>query len=116
MENTKQNKQVNTGVQRGAGKEKEPLMVVPLIPELGRKGQADLCDFETSVVYRASFRVVRATQRNPVSQTKLQTQQKIKKGNGDLEDERNNIHQFIQRPRLLYTSYVHHILRKSNKS
>ena len=41
---------------------------MPLIPALGRQRKADLCEFETSVVYRASSRTVKTvTQRNPVS-------------------------------------------------
>jgi hypothetical protein len=35
----------------------------PAIPGLGRQGQED--EFETSLVYRASSRIARATQRNP---------------------------------------------------
>lgn len=31
--------------------------------------QKDLCEFETSVVYRASYRAAWATQTNPVSKT-----------------------------------------------
>ena len=39
-----------------------------LIPALRRQMQADLCEFEASLVYRASSRTVRAvTQRNSVS-------------------------------------------------
>ena len=39
----------------------------PLIPALRRQRQADLCDFEASLVYRAGSRTARAvTQRNPV--------------------------------------------------
>ena len=41
-----------------------------LIPAFGRQRQADLCEFETSLVYRASSRTARATQRNPVLKTK----------------------------------------------
>ena len=45
-------------------------VVVPLITELGRQRQVDLCEFETSLVYRARSRTARAvTQRNPVSKT-----------------------------------------------
>ena len=39
----------------------------PLIPALGKQWQAALCEFEASLVYRASARTARATQRNPVS-------------------------------------------------
>ena len=40
----------------------------PLIPELGRQRQDDLCEFQTSLVYRASSRTgAKATQENPVS-------------------------------------------------
>jgi hypothetical protein len=38
----------------------------PLIPALRRQRQADLCDFEASLVYRASSRTARAVQRNLV--------------------------------------------------
>ena len=47
--------------------------VPPLISALGRKRekQEDLCEFETSLVYRASSRTgTKATERNPVSKTK----------------------------------------------
>ena len=37
-----------------------------LVPALGRQRQGDLCEFEASLVYRASSRTARATQRNPV--------------------------------------------------
>jgi hypothetical protein len=40
---------------------------MPLIPALGREKQEDLCEFEASLVYRASSRIARATQRNPAS-------------------------------------------------
>ena len=39
----------------------------PLTPALGRQSQADLCDFQASLVNRASSRTAMATQRNPVS-------------------------------------------------
>jgi hypothetical protein len=32
--------------------------------------QADLCEFEASLVYRVSSKIARATQRNPVSKKK----------------------------------------------
>jgi hypothetical protein len=38
-----------------------------LIPALGRQRQVDLCGFKASLVYRASSRTARATERNPVS-------------------------------------------------
>ena len=41
---------------------------MPLIPALGRQRQEDLCEFEASLVYKASSRTARTvTQRNPVS-------------------------------------------------
>jgi hypothetical protein len=39
---------------------------MPLIPALGRQRQADLCEFEASLVYRVSSRTARDIQRNPV--------------------------------------------------
>jgi hypothetical protein len=40
---------------------------MPLIPALRRQRQADLCEFEASLVYRSSSTTAKATQRNPVS-------------------------------------------------
>lgn len=34
---------------------------------LGRQRQVDLCEFESSLLYRGSSRTVRTTERNPVS-------------------------------------------------
>ena len=43
----------------------------PVIPALGSQRQADLCEFETSGVYRVSSRTARTvTQRDPVSNEK----------------------------------------------
>ena len=42
------------------------VVVLALIPALGRQRQVDLYEFEASLVYRVSSRTVRATQRNPV--------------------------------------------------
>jgi hypothetical protein len=39
---------------------------MPLVLALGRQRQEDLCEFKASLVYRASSRIARATQRNPV--------------------------------------------------
>ena len=39
---------------------------MPLIPVVERLEQVDLCEFKASLVYKASSRTVRATQRNPV--------------------------------------------------
>ena len=38
------------------------MVVLALIPESGRERQADLCEFEASLVYRASSRLFRAKQ------------------------------------------------------
>ena len=40
---------------------------MPLIPALRKQRQADLSEFEASLVYIASFKTARAIQRNPVS-------------------------------------------------
>jgi hypothetical protein len=40
--------------------------------------QVDLCEFETSLLYRASSRTARATQRNPVSKQKPKPKPKTK--------------------------------------
>jgi hypothetical protein len=44
-----------------------------LIPALGRQRQSDLCEFKASLVYRAIFRIAKATQRVSVwkNKTKL---------------------------------------------
>jgi hypothetical protein len=34
---------------------------MPLIPVLGRQKQAELCEFEASLIYRVSSRTARAT-------------------------------------------------------
>jgi hypothetical protein len=38
----------------------------PLNPALGRQRQVELCEFQTSLVYRGSSRIAKTTQRNPV--------------------------------------------------
>jgi hypothetical protein len=40
------------------------------IPAVGRKREVDLCEFKASLVYRASSRAARDTQRNPVWKNK----------------------------------------------
>ena len=47
-----------------------PWWCTPLIPALSKQRKVDLCEFETSLVYRASSRTARATQRSPVSKNK----------------------------------------------
>ena len=48
-----------------------------LILILGRQREVDLCEFEVSLVYRASSRTARAvTQRNPVPKIQINKQQK----------------------------------------
>ena len=42
----------------------------PLIPALGRQRQADLHEFEASLVYKSSRTARTVTQRNPVSKKK----------------------------------------------
>ena len=39
---------------------------MPLIPALRRQRQMDLCEFETSLVYKVRSRTARATKRNTV--------------------------------------------------
>jgi hypothetical protein len=48
----------------------------PLVPALGRQRQADLCEFETSLVYIVSSRTARATQGIPVLKKQKQKQNK----------------------------------------
>ena len=51
-----------------------------LIPALRRQGQADLCEFEASLVYRASSWIgSKATQKNPVSKNKKQNKKEQSK-------------------------------------
>ena len=40
---------------------------MPLMPALGRQRQADLCEFEVSLVYRVSFRTAMAVTRKILS-------------------------------------------------
>ena len=47
------------------------MVTTPLFPALGRLRQADLCKFEASLVYRGSFRTVRAS-KETLSQTNKQ--------------------------------------------
>jgi hypothetical protein len=47
----------------------------------GKQRQADFCEFKASLVYRASSRTAKATQRNPVSK-----KQKEKKEQGSAKD------------------------------
>ena len=41
-----------------------------LIPALRGQRQADICEFQASLVYKLSSRTTRATQRNPASKNK----------------------------------------------
>jgi hypothetical protein len=50
-----------------------------LIPALKRQRQADLCEFKTSLIYRAHFRITRATERDPISKNNYIKKQKNKK-------------------------------------
>ena len=52
---------------------------MPLIPTFGRQRQADLSEFEASLVYRVSSRTSRAIQRNPVSKNKTKNKTNKKK-------------------------------------
>jgi hypothetical protein len=45
-----------------------------------RQRQADLCEFETSLIYRMSSRTARATQRNPVSRKKIKIKEEEEEG------------------------------------
>lgn len=60
------------------GKEELP----PIIPALGRQRQEDVWEFEVRLVYMASSRTVRATQRGPVSEHN--NDKREKRGNNDL--------------------------------
>ena len=46
---------------------------MPLIPALGRQRQVHLYESENSLVYRASFRIARTTQRKPCLKTHTHT-------------------------------------------
>jgi hypothetical protein len=50
----------------------------PSVPELGRQRQAEIWEFEASLVYKASFRKAKATQRNTVLKNKTRKQSKTK--------------------------------------
>ena len=56
---------------------------MPLIPALDRQRQADLCEFEASLVYRVSSRKApKATQRNPVSKKEEEEEEEGGGGGG----------------------------------
>lgn len=40
---------------------------MPIIPSLKREMQEDLCEFKACLVYKASSKIPRASQKNPVS-------------------------------------------------
>ena len=68
---------------------------MPLIPALRGHGQADLYEFEASLVYRARSRTdSKATQRNPVSnKTKTNNNKRGRVGEpGGASGERQGIH------------------------
>jgi hypothetical protein len=46
---------------------------------LGKQRQADLCEFETSLVYRARSMIAKATERNPISTNQPTKQTKTEK-------------------------------------
>lgn len=48
----------------------------PSVPALGRQRLVDLCEFEASLVNRASSRIARAMQRNPVSKNQKKKKKK----------------------------------------
>jgi hypothetical protein len=64
------NKQTNKKNKNKTKKRCQVLLYLPIIPALKRQRQVDLCEFKTSLVYRASSRTARVTQRNPVSKNK----------------------------------------------
>lgn len=45
-----------------------------VIPGLRRQREMDLCEFQTSLVYRASFRMPRAPQRSCLEKQKSKTE------------------------------------------
>jgi hypothetical protein len=68
-------------------KENKLAMVAYLFNPNPQEAEADLCEFEASLVYRVNSRTARATQRNPVSkQTDRQTD---KERNEERERERS---------------------------
>ena len=44
---------------------------MPLFSTLERQRQVDLCEFKANLLYRASPRTARDTQRNPVSKNQI---------------------------------------------
>jgi hypothetical protein len=59
---------------------------IPLVPELQRQRQVDLCEFETCLVYRASSRIARATQKNPVTKKKKKKKKSYGRSEGPWQD------------------------------
>jgi hypothetical protein len=63
-----------------------------LMPLLRRQTQEDSCDFKHSLLYRASSRIVKTTQRNPVLKNKTKqnkTKQNKTKQNKKIKQKRN---------------------------
>ena len=53
---------------------------MPLIPAQRRQRQADLCEFEASLVYRVSSRTTEDIHRNPVSKRKKRKKERKERG------------------------------------
>lgn len=62
---------------------------MPLIPGLGRQRQADLYEFEATLIYLASFRTAKALQRDPVLKSKNNNNNKK---NQNKTEKENNPH------------------------
>ena len=52
------------------------MVVYAFNPSTWRQRQVDICELEASLVYRVSSRIVKATQRNPVSKNKNKNKNK----------------------------------------
>ena len=61
---------------------------MPLSPALEMQRQVDLCKFEVSLVYRASSKTARATQRNPVLIKKERKEERKREREREKERER----------------------------
>ena len=60
-----------TGSYAQKGKASQVVVAHAFNPVLRRQRQIDLCEFEASLIYKASSRTAMAIQKNPVSKPKI---------------------------------------------
>lgn len=66
-----------------------------MILALGRQRQVDLCEFEDSLVYRTSSRIVKAIQRNPVAENQTKPNKKAQTKSKETNNQKTKITLFF---------------------